>query len=656
VTTTIDRAEINRRNSMRSTGPRTPEGKARSRFNAVKHGCRARLPILPGEDPAVYQDRLDTWVDKFAPRDAVEHYLVERVVHVSWQLDRANRAEVARLAAELAEEDAKLAENAAELGAILFRAPKGRIAGHADSGGEADSSSLSWPSDPEHSRHPARLVAVLETSAIGCDWLRRQWAALGQVLDEGRWWRPIDRLRAIRLLGKQPRDAAADPRVLAIYLACRAMDPEGPDVFAEALGEPDGPEAAAGRERLAARCAAAGAERGPQEAAGARAELRALAAAGAARAEALGEVRRSEQAAETADIAGRLSYDSERALEWVRKNQVTCSRSLYRAIEELRKLRRDFGAAQAADEPAAGPVASGPGADAAQASEPSEAPRAPVVPASDPCAVTLAAEAHATREAEESPAPRRCEVVATDDPPPTGSAPVAVEPVDQRDAPIVTNEASGPAPTVTNEASGPPASSASEPVGIGSSNPALRPTDGCPGSEVDGPKTDTDARTVTNEASGPTGDAPVVADETNAPAARPAPDGTNEAKRPTEAAARAVTGLLATALALLALLGSASFGAMGAGVGPNPTLQMHRDAPKSKLMGTHSRVRAPSGGAADVGLTEWRAEPQMNTDEDRLRYCDPVAGGRPPGHTDLCLSVFICGSIRLPSPPGGPTV
>src|SRR5262245_50915038 len=313
VTTPIDPAAITRRNSLKSRGPRTPEGKARSRFNAVKHGCRARLPILPGEDPAAYQDRLETWVDKFGPRDAVEHYLVERAVLVSWQLDRAHRAEVARLAAELAEEDAKLAEDAAQVGAILFRAPKGRLAGHADSGGKADSSPLSWPSDPCHSRHPARLVAVLETNAIGCAWLRDRWAALGQVLDAGRRWRPIDRLRAIRLLGRQPRDAAVDPRVLAIYLACRAMDPEGPDVFAEALGEPEGPEAAAARDRLAARFAAARAERGPQDAAGARAELRALAAAGAARAEALREVRTADEAAERADIAGRLSDDSERA-------------------------------------------------------------------------------------------------------------------------------------------------------------------------------------------------------------------------------------------------------------------------------------------------------------------------------------------------------
>jgi hypothetical protein len=117
VTTTADRAEINRRNASRSTGPRSPEGRARSRFDAVKHGCRARLPILPGEDPEDHRRRRDAWVDKFAPRDAVETYLVERAVDVSWRLDRADRAELARLAAELDAEAARRAREVAELAA-----------------------------------------------------------------------------------------------------------------------------------------------------------------------------------------------------------------------------------------------------------------------------------------------------------------------------------------------------------------------------------------------------------------------------------------------------------------------------------------------------------------------------------------------------------
>ena len=95
--TAAERAEISRQNSRRSTGPKSPLGKSQSRMNAIKHGCRAKLPIIPGEDPDVYRDRLDSWTGKFDPRDPVEVYLVERAVNASWQLDRADRAEVAQL-------------------------------------------------------------------------------------------------------------------------------------------------------------------------------------------------------------------------------------------------------------------------------------------------------------------------------------------------------------------------------------------------------------------------------------------------------------------------------------------------------------------------------------------------------------------------------
>ena len=67
--TSSRRAEANRQNAQKSTGPKTAEGKARSRFNAVKHGMRAATPVLPGEDAAAFDARLERWTkEPGAPR------------------------------------------------------------------------------------------------------------------------------------------------------------------------------------------------------------------------------------------------------------------------------------------------------------------------------------------------------------------------------------------------------------------------------------------------------------------------------------------------------------------------------------------------------------------------------------------------------------
>jgi hypothetical protein len=95
------RAEISRRNGMRSQGPRTPEGKQNSRMNALKHGMTAQTPVLPGEDPEAFRQRVDDFMEALAPRDAVERFLVERVATASWKIERADRVEAARLAAIL---------------------------------------------------------------------------------------------------------------------------------------------------------------------------------------------------------------------------------------------------------------------------------------------------------------------------------------------------------------------------------------------------------------------------------------------------------------------------------------------------------------------------------------------------------------------------
>ena len=64
--TSSKRVEANRKNAARSTGPRSATGKCRSRFNAVKHGMAAKLPVLPGEDPDAFR-RPPRRLDRRAP-------------------------------------------------------------------------------------------------------------------------------------------------------------------------------------------------------------------------------------------------------------------------------------------------------------------------------------------------------------------------------------------------------------------------------------------------------------------------------------------------------------------------------------------------------------------------------------------------------------
>jgi hypothetical protein len=48
--TSDKQARANRKNALKSSGPKTPEGKAVVRRNAIEHGLLAREVLLPGED------------------------------------------------------------------------------------------------------------------------------------------------------------------------------------------------------------------------------------------------------------------------------------------------------------------------------------------------------------------------------------------------------------------------------------------------------------------------------------------------------------------------------------------------------------------------------------------------------------------------------
>ena len=89
------RAAASRRNGAKSRGPKTPEGKARSAQNALKHGMRAlRYVVLPDEDGVEFQALENALLEELAPVGALQLVLARRVAMAAWRLARADRMEV----------------------------------------------------------------------------------------------------------------------------------------------------------------------------------------------------------------------------------------------------------------------------------------------------------------------------------------------------------------------------------------------------------------------------------------------------------------------------------------------------------------------------------------------------------------------------------
>jgi hypothetical protein len=87
----VAQVRANRLNARKSTGPRTPEGKAVVAQNAVKHGLLARQVVIRGEDPGEFELFRDRMVQDLDPVGSLESLLAERVAHLGWRLRRAER-------------------------------------------------------------------------------------------------------------------------------------------------------------------------------------------------------------------------------------------------------------------------------------------------------------------------------------------------------------------------------------------------------------------------------------------------------------------------------------------------------------------------------------------------------------------------------------
>jgi hypothetical protein len=84
----LKQIEANRRNALKSTGPKTSEGKTAVRMNALRHGLRARSLLIPGENPADYDQLCAGLEAEWRPQTPTERLLLQQMAVAQWKLAR----------------------------------------------------------------------------------------------------------------------------------------------------------------------------------------------------------------------------------------------------------------------------------------------------------------------------------------------------------------------------------------------------------------------------------------------------------------------------------------------------------------------------------------------------------------------------------------
>ena len=96
----IERIAANRANALKSTGPKTEEGKKHSALNATRHGLTGQVVVMPSDDLNAYSDFLKSFQDDLNPGGALERQFVQQLADCSWRLNRASAWETNQVTME----------------------------------------------------------------------------------------------------------------------------------------------------------------------------------------------------------------------------------------------------------------------------------------------------------------------------------------------------------------------------------------------------------------------------------------------------------------------------------------------------------------------------------------------------------------------------
>ena len=121
--TSQSKSDAARANGAKSHGPTTPEGKARSSQNAVKHGLTATFKVLPGESEQDFETLLEAHRKHHQPATALEEELVRNLAVARWRLARIAALETNLFENEIARSQEKIDDEFVEiedLGCLAF--------------------------------------------------------------------------------------------------------------------------------------------------------------------------------------------------------------------------------------------------------------------------------------------------------------------------------------------------------------------------------------------------------------------------------------------------------------------------------------------------------------------------------------------------------
>jgi hypothetical protein len=394
-----------RANGAKSRGPTTPEGLARSRANALKHGLTGQGAVLPPDLAADADAKERTYRRALRPEGQLQRDLVRRAALASVRLEYCERYQAARLnqrarAAEADWDDRRAAE--------------------------VDAAARQLDAEP------AAALRRLERSVRGAQWLIDRWEELGRALEQIGHWDEARIDRAARLLGFAVRpDCTAPPEVAELVRHAFGSMPRPPEAAVERffgapepreeeqdwvidIGPPPGvsPEEYYGAKHREPTVL----DRLPAVEAS-RAHLAAFVAAEVARLAALRDALWEQvDAPERAEAVGLALFDPGPEGVRLRQYESACERERSRALADLERLKKAQTAAVAAPVVPAPLRENEPGATAAIAATADPGPPAATAPPAD--TPVAAARVEPRRENEPGAPP-----AAWPPGPPTGPAP-----------------------------------------------------------------------------------------------------------------------------------------------------------------------------------------------------------------------------------------